>query len=71
MMEYIKILKDYSKNIFEKQLAIYLANSVDTSICEEPVKNRDFILKNLKPKNDFIIYSTAVACEDKKENINQ
>ena len=38
MMEYIKILKDYSKNIFEKQLAIYLANSVDTSICEESIK---------------------------------
>lgn len=66
-MEYIKIIQDYSKNAAEEQMASYLANKLDSSICCEEIKNVNFKVKYLKPLNNFVIYSTAVCCEDKKE----
>lgn len=63
LMKYVKIISDYSRNSFEKNIAAYLANSLDSCTCFEEIKNINFKLRYVKPIHDFIIYSTAVACE--------
>jgi len=61
-MKYVKIISDYSKNAFEYEIAKYLSSNLDTSICYEKIKNRDFLVRNFKPINDFVIYTNALMC---------
>jgi len=63
-MEIIKLLKDYSKTPLESELNEYFSQQFDTSICREPIKNKDFMIKYIKPLNDFIIHTTAYPCCD-------
>ena len=61
-MKYVKIVTDYSKNSFERQIATYLSSNLDTSICYEEIKNPKFLIKHFMPINDFVIYTNAVVC---------
>ena len=63
-MEIIKVLKDYAKNPLEESLCDYFSQELDSSICREPIKNKDFLVKYFQPVNDFIIHTTAVAGAD-------
>lgn len=62
-MKYVKIINDYSKNSLESTLAAYLTSCLDSSICFEEIKNVEFKIKYIQPLHNFIIYSTAVACQ--------
>ena len=61
-MEIIKLLKDYSKTPLEYKLNEYMSNKFDTSICREPIKNKEYLLQYVKPLNDFVIHTTAMPC---------
>ena len=63
-MEIIKLLKDYSKSPLENQLNDYFVQEFDSSICREPIRNKDFMIKYVMPINDFIIHTTALPCCD-------
>ena len=67
LMEIIKILKDYSKNPLENKMYEYLSSSLDSTLCREPIKNKNFMIQYIKPLNDFIISSTAMAFADTKK----
>ena len=69
MMEFIKLLKDYSKTPLEEKMNEYLGSVLDTTICTEKIKNKDFILQYIKPVNDFIISTTALPCADARRMI--
>ena len=59
-MEFIKLLKDYSKTPLEEQLNDYLTQSFDSCICREPIRNKKFMIKYVMPINDFIVHTTAL-----------
>ena len=63
-MEIIKILSDYSKTPLESDLSKYFSQELDTTICAEKIKNKNFIIKYVQPLNDFIIHTTALPCCD-------
>ena len=65
-MEIIKLLKDYSKTPLEEKMNEYLSSTLDSTICREPIKNKDFLIQYFKPINDFIIHTTAIPCCDAK-----
>lgn len=61
-MEIVKLLKDYSKTPLEQELSEYFTQKLDTSICVEKIKNKNFLIKYIQPVNDFIIHTTAKPC---------
>ncbi len=63
-MEIVKLLKDYAKTPQESSLTEYFSQEFDSTICCEKIKNKDFMIKYLKPLNDFIIHTTAMPCCD-------
>lgn len=63
-MEIIKLLKDYSKTPLEAQLKDYFSQEFDSSICREPITNKEFMIKYVMPVNDLIIHTTALPCCD-------
>jgi len=63
-MEIVKLLKDYSKTPLEQKLNEYLSNSLDSTICREPIKNKEFLIHYIKPVNNFTIYTTAMPYSD-------
>ena len=63
-MEFIKLLKDYSKTPLEEELNDFFTQKFDSSICREPIRNKEFLIKHVMPVNDFIIYTTALPCCD-------
>lgn len=65
-MEIIKLLKDYSKTPLESQLKDYFLQEFDSSVCREPIRNKDFMVKYVMPINDLIIHTTALPCCDAK-----
>ena len=67
MMDIVKILNDYSKTPLENKLNEYLTSSLDSTICYEPIKNKEFIMQYMKPINDFVIYTTSLPCCDVKK----
>ena len=69
-MEIIKLLKDYSKTPLEEKLNEYLSSSLDSTICAEPVKNKEFMIQYIKPINDFIIHTTALPCCDARRMLS-
>ncbi len=65
-MEIVKILKDYARTPFEEDLNNYFSQQFESTICCEPIKNKEFLIKYVQPINDFIIHTTAVAGADVK-----
>jgi len=65
-MEIVKLLKDYSKTPLEKELSDYFTQKLDSSICVEKIKNKNFMIKYIQPINDFIIHTTAKPCTNTK-----
>ena len=63
-MEIVKILKDYAKTPLEKELNQYFSQEIDSTICVEKIKNKDFLIKYIQPLNNFIIHTTALPCCD-------
>ncbi len=63
-MEIIKLLKDYSKSPLQSDLNDYFTQEFESTICREPIKNKEFMIKYIKPINDFIIHTTALPCCD-------
>ena len=63
-MEIIKLLKDYSKTPLEKELSDYFTQELDSTICVEKIKNKDFLIQYVQPLNDFIIHTTSLPCAD-------
>ena len=63
-MEIVKILKDYAKTPLEKELNQYFSQEIDSTICVEKIKNKDFLIKYLQPLNNFRIHTTALPCCD-------
>ncbi len=59
-MEIVKLLKDYSKTPLEEKVNEYLSAMLDSSICYEQIKNKEFLLQYIKPLNDFIIHTTSI-----------
>lgn len=59
-MEYIKLLKDYSKTPLEIGLSDYLTQKLVSVTCCEKIKNKDFMLQYIKPVNDFVIFTNAL-----------
>ena len=57
-MNIVKVLDDYSKTDDQRELVL------PSTVCYEPIKNKDFIRKYMTPLNDFVIYTTAVPCAD-------
>lgn len=66
-MEIVKLLTDYAKTPLEKELGDYFTQKLDSSICVEKIKNKDFMLQYIKPLNDFIIHTTALPCTNTKK----
>ncbi len=61
-MEIVKLLKDYAKTPLEKELSEYFTQELDSTICCEKIKNKDFMVQYIQPINDFIIHTTALPC---------
>lgn len=60
-MDIIKNLKDYKLTTTERIMSGYLQNKADMAVCVEKIVNKEFIMQFLEPKNEFLIYTTAVA----------
>ena len=69
-MEIIKLLKDYSKTPLDLKINEYLSGVLDSTICAEPIKNKEFLIQNIKPINDFIIHTTALPCCDARRMLS-
>lgn len=69
-MEIVKILKDYARTPFEEDLNNYLSQQFESTICREPITNKDFLIQYFQPINDFIIHTTTVAGADVKRILN-
>lgn len=65
-MEIVKLLKDYSKTPLENNINEFLSNNLDSTICREPIKNKDFLIQYLKPVNNFIIHTNEMPYSDCK-----
>lgn len=63
-MEIIKLLKDYSKTPMEEKYGVLLHNKLESSICVEKIKNRNFMIKYPRPLNDFLITTTQLPCNN-------
>lgn len=63
-MNIVKVLDDYSKTEDQRELVEYLKGVLPSTICYEPIKNKDFIRKYMTPLNDFVIWTTAMPCAD-------
>lgn len=63
-MNIVKVLDDYSKTEDQRELVEYLKDVLPSTICYEPIKNKDFIRKYMTPLNDFVIWTTAMPCAD-------
>ncbi len=63
-MDIVKVLDDYSKTDDQRELVEYLKGVLPSTICYEPIKNKDFIRRYMTPLNDFVIWTTAMPCAD-------
>ena len=63
-MNIVKVLDDYSKTGDQRELVEYLKGVLPSTICYEPIKNKEFLRKYMTPLNDFVIYTTAMPCAD-------
>ncbi len=61
-MEIVKLLKDYSNSNIKNKYSEYLSNKLDSCICVEKIKNKNFMIKYLQPINDILIYTTELPC---------
>ena len=66
VMEIIKLLKDYSKTPLEAELNDYFTQEFDSSICREPIRNKEFLIQYVMPINDLIVHTTAIPCCEPK-----
>ena len=60
IVKIVKLLKDYSKTPLEANVGKYFANTMDSTICFEEIKNKKFLTQYVKPIHDFIIYTTEL-----------
>ena len=63
-MNIVKVLDDYSKTEEQRELVEYLKGILPSTVCYEPIKNKEFLRKYMTPLNDFVIYTTAMPCAD-------
>ncbi len=63
-MNIVKVLDDYSKTEEQRELVEYLKEALPSTICLEPIKNKEFIRRYMTPLNDFVIWTTAIPCAD-------
>ncbi len=63
-MNIVKVLDDYSKTEEQRELVEYLKGILPSTVCYEPIKNKEFLKKYMTPLNDFVIYTTAMPCVD-------
>ena len=63
-MQIVKLIKDYANSPLQAQLGGYLAQTFDSAICFENIKNKQFLIQYLKPVNNFIIHTTAMPCTE-------
>ena len=63
-MEIIKLLKDYAKTPLEQELSDYFTQELDSTICVEKIKNKNFMIQYIQPINNFVIHTTALPCSN-------
>ena len=63
-MDIIKQLHDYAKTPLEKELSDYFYQELDSCICVEKIKNKNFMIQYIQPLNDFVIHTTALPCSN-------
>ena len=60
-MEIIKNLKDYAMTTQEKLFASFIKENIASYSSSEKITNPEYLLMNIIPKNDFLVYATGVA----------
>ncbi len=63
-MKIVKLLKDYIKTPPQEDLNTLFTEQFESTLCYEPIKNKKFMIKYIKPLNDFVIHTTALPCCD-------
>ncbi len=58
-MRIVKNLSDLSLNEDQKFFAEIIRDEFGYDTCVEDIKNKDFLIKYNKPRNNFTIYTTA------------
>lgn len=58
-MDIVKNIRDLSLNEDEKFFAELITDEFGCYSCVEKVKNKDFLMQNARPINEFNIYTTA------------
>ncbi len=58
-MRIIKNTRDLSLNEDEKFFADLIKDEFGCNTCAEKIRNKDFLSRNARPANDFVIYTTA------------
>ncbi len=58
-MRIVKKITDYDLNDSQKVLAEFVEKKLPDSICSEKILNPQFLSEYIRPKNDFVIYTTA------------
>lgn len=59
-MEFTKLLKDYIKTPLEEGLNDFLNQKLTSVTCYEKIKNKDYMIRQLKPCHEFIISTTEL-----------
>lgn len=60
-MEIIKNLKDYPMTTQEKLFASFIKENISSYVCSEKIQNGEYIKRYVKPKHNFLIYTTGEA----------
>lgn len=58
-MDIVKNVRDLSLNEDEQFFAELITEEFGCYSCVEKIKNKDFLRQNVRPVNDFNIYTTA------------
>lgn len=60
-MEIVKNLKDYAMTTQEKIFTSFIKENIASYSSAEKITNPEYLLMNVAPKNNFLIYATGEA----------
>ncbi len=58
-MRIVKKISDYDLNQAQKAFAEFFEGKTANTGCSEKILNPEFLSEYVRPKNDFLIYTTA------------
>lgn len=58
-MRIVKKISDYNLNEGQKIVADFVEQRAESAVCSQKILNPEFLSEYIRPKHDFLIYTTA------------